>query len=520
MTNTLPHLAVFVDIENLDRPQSLDFSALLKHLRSLGRVTVCRAYADWAQTPDIRRVLTQAGIELVDMAALNGHGKNATDIRVAVDAIELAHTQPEISQFVIVSGDSDFVPLIVRLRSYQKLVTLIADGDKAARAAKSFCDELLDFPSIPGFAPAALPTAKSSANVKPSARTRDSHDSTEALAEIIGKLQTAGEGAPLGSVRVEWSKRMGSSAPGAFIPLLRRSLVEGLVQPTRKRSATVRFRQTPRHERKTAAMVHSMLTESAYRLLQRAILQMGAENSASWGQLKPVVQRIAPNFHEGRLGFQQFGELIQAAHDAGYIETNAADSDAVVQLPKPAEVVASECARWHLRRAIPRDPWAAVSVLLSVKGIVLQAPELHRALLRAIHDALRGLEEGLSRGQLQSAVRKGFFQGAAMLHWRRVFAELLHGLLQLDMLIECHSAHYRLPKAAVDFETWKLPLDQLMTRCIGELDISFTQADWESLQLGPSIPVEETLEAATSADHALQQRTFAFCAPPQAASDD
>lgn len=485
MTDPPQHLAVFVDLENLDRPQSLNFAALLEHLRHRGRVTVYRAYADWAQTPDIRRTLTAAGLELVDMAALNGWGKNATDIRIAVDAIELALTQPKLSRYVIVSGDSDFVPLIVRLRSYQKHVTVIADGQQAGRGAKSFCDAFEDFRDISGFLSAADPPAPPKKKASPSNKQTTA---TELVAEIVGDLQSRGANATLGELRAEWQRR--SSKPTAAADLkkvVQEALATGLIE-TQSQTNAIRFKRIPQEKRKTAAMVHKMLTESAYRLVQRAVLHLTSrETATNWGQIKVLVQRISPNFHEARLGHSRFSELICAAHDAGYIEAQIDNAYSTVELPKPAETIARECAEWHLRRAIPRDAWGAASTLLSIRGIILPPFETHRALLRSMHDALHNVADGLTHSQLLATVRESLFEGSKLAAEPKVIAETMHGLLQLDMLIAPQNMQLQLPQPFTNFATWKRPLDHLIAASIRTLDIALTEADWESLDCAPSI---------------------------------
>ena len=125
-------LALFVDFENIARgvrqrhlEERVDLRAILGELEEKGRILVKRAYADWGYFKDYRSDLLQQGIEPVQVfaAARDREGwKNGADIRIAIDAIETAFRAPDITDFVLVTGDSDFLSLVNRLRENGKTV--------------------------------------------------------------------------------------------------------------------------------------------------------------------------------------------------------------------------------------------------------------------------------------------------------------------------------------------------------------------------------------------------------------
>src|SRR5918992_2481900 len=128
MPNDEERIALFVDFENLaigakERGLTLDMSVLLDALSERGRVVVRRAYADWTLFGDHRQGVQSQRIEMIEIPQRTGMvRKNAADIKLAVDAIELAFQRDFVTTFVIGSGDSDFTPLVLKLRELDKRV--------------------------------------------------------------------------------------------------------------------------------------------------------------------------------------------------------------------------------------------------------------------------------------------------------------------------------------------------------------------------------------------------------------
>jgi uncharacterized protein (TIGR00288 family) len=147
-------LAVLVDIENLARPgartrDDFDIHLVLNLLAEKGRVVVKRAYADWSRYRDARRELMNAGLELIEMPSAREGAKNRADIKMAVDAMEIAYSRAHVTNFVIVSGDSDFTPLVGKLRELNKRVIGIGRDDHSSSALLiANCDEFYFYDNI------------------------------------------------------------------------------------------------------------------------------------------------------------------------------------------------------------------------------------------------------------------------------------------------------------------------------------------------------------------------------------
>ena len=145
-------VAVFVDFENLvlgavkELPKQANpapYEALTRLCRGYGNASVRRAYADWANTlfGSHQDDLAMNGVDLIQVARVGIQNKNAADIRMAVDAMETLIVHPEISVFVLVSGDGDYSPLVQRLREFGKWVVGVGTEANASRKLVSVCSE-------------------------------------------------------------------------------------------------------------------------------------------------------------------------------------------------------------------------------------------------------------------------------------------------------------------------------------------------------------------------------------------
>jgi len=145
-------VAVFVDFENLvlgaikelpDQANPAPYEALTRLCRGYGNASVRRAYADWADARfgSHQDDLAMNGVDLIQVARVGIQNKNAADIRMAVDAMETLIVHPEISVFVLVSGDGDYSPLVQRLREFGKWVVGVGTEANASRKLVSVCSE-------------------------------------------------------------------------------------------------------------------------------------------------------------------------------------------------------------------------------------------------------------------------------------------------------------------------------------------------------------------------------------------
>ncbi len=148
------NIAVFIDLENVAIGvreaglKSFDVVLVLSRLVDKGNIVVRRAYADWSKFEEYKRPLHEAGVELTDMPGSRMTGKNSADIKMVVDALELSYTKPHIDTFALVSGDSDFSPLVSKLRENDKHTIGIGVKDSTSKILIDGCDEFIFYDDL------------------------------------------------------------------------------------------------------------------------------------------------------------------------------------------------------------------------------------------------------------------------------------------------------------------------------------------------------------------------------------
>src|SRR5438128_4858951 len=154
-------LAVFIDFENLalgfqGRRDRFDIARVLERIVEKGKVVAKKAYADWSRFANYTAPLHEAAIELIEIPRRSQTGKNSADIRLCVDAMDLAYSKEHINTFVIVSGDSDFSPLVSKLKELGKHVLGLGMQESTSDLLRDNCDEFIYYEDL-GQAPALTP---------------------------------------------------------------------------------------------------------------------------------------------------------------------------------------------------------------------------------------------------------------------------------------------------------------------------------------------------------------------------
>ncbi len=146
-------LAVFIDFENLalgfkGSKEKFDIARVLARLVEKGKIIVKRAYADWARYTEDKRHFHEAAIELIEIPKREMSGKNSADIRLVVDAMDLASAKAHIDTFVIVSGDSDFSPLVSKLKENGKYLIGLGMRGSTSDLLRDNCDEFIYYEDL------------------------------------------------------------------------------------------------------------------------------------------------------------------------------------------------------------------------------------------------------------------------------------------------------------------------------------------------------------------------------------
>ncbi len=162
MTDGERSLAIFIDFENLalgfqGRRERFDIGRVLERLVEKGKIVAKKAYADWSRFSTFTSALHEAAIELIEIPRRAQSGKNSADIRLCVDAMDLAYAKGHIDTFVVVSGDSDFSPLVSKLKELGKHVIGLGMQESTSDLLRDNCDEFIYYEDL-GHAPALAPT--------------------------------------------------------------------------------------------------------------------------------------------------------------------------------------------------------------------------------------------------------------------------------------------------------------------------------------------------------------------------
>jgi uncharacterized protein (TIGR00288 family) len=192
------NLAVFCDFENVAigvrdaRHSQFDIRKVLERLLLKGSIVVKKAYCDWERYKEFKAAMHEAAFELIEIPHVRQSGKNSADIRMVVDALDLCYTKSHVDTFVIVSGDSDFSPLVSKLRENNKIVIGVGVKSSSSDLLIANCDEFIYYDDLvrkkqPRKRPARkAPAARgAAASAKEPKEDKDAEERTQAALDLI-----------------------------------------------------------------------------------------------------------------------------------------------------------------------------------------------------------------------------------------------------------------------------------------------------------------------------------------------
>jgi uncharacterized LabA/DUF88 family protein len=391
--DTEERLAVFIDYENLALGarehlggMQFDFKPIADALAVRGRVVVRRAYADWSYFDEDRRALTRHQVELIEMPQRMGASrKNAADIKMVVDTIEMAFERDYISTFVMCTGDSDFSPLVHKLRELNKRVIGVGVEKSTSRLLPPACDEFLFYDRLEGVdvpdvdeaprparagagaggrrrrpakaeAPAEQPTAPAEAPAAepaeeaPSGRRRGRGGRAKAEAapeepttsrrgraaaavtEALGEepAPAAAAGAPAEAAPAE-------EVPAAAEPGTSAGQLDALAPA--QQDGPEPAQEAAEDAAEDAAEENEEVPMEVQVARTLADLQASTSGAVTASMLKRTLLRRDPTFSEADYGFRTFGEFVRFLADRGFVELapGPANGDPEVSLPEQGD---------------------------------------------------------------------------------------------------------------------------------------------------------------------------------------
>src|SRR5580693_8142859 len=147
-------IAVFIDFDNIEigvkstLHREFDVAAVLDALKERGEIVTCIAYANWGRQESATRAMTEHAVQMVQRDPSPRGDKNGTDINLALDALEMAFTHDHINAFAIVSGDSDFIALVNKLKQYDKRIYVVGGRAFTSTILQKNCHEFISYESL------------------------------------------------------------------------------------------------------------------------------------------------------------------------------------------------------------------------------------------------------------------------------------------------------------------------------------------------------------------------------------
>ena len=250
------NMALFCDFENVAlgvreaKYSDFDIQKVLEKLLLKGDIVVKKAYCDWERYREFKKPMHEAAFELIEIPHVRMSGKNSADIRMVVDALDLCYTKSHVDTFVIISGDSDFSPLVSKLRENNKVVIGVGVKKSSSDLLIANCDEFIFYDDL------AREKAKKQQSRKKRATAPAAAAKTEAAPESGEKDGTDKDGS----------------------------------------------------DRKSEALDLVMET------IEALFAERGAEEKIWGSMVKQALKRRQPGFNESYYGFRSFGKLLDEAH--------------------------------------------------------------------------------------------------------------------------------------------------------------------------------------------------------------
>lgn len=327
-------IALFIDFENLaigarDRGEQMDMSVIMDALSERGRIVTRRAYADWNLFAEHRQNLVAERIEMIEIPQRTGMvRKNAADIKLAVDAIELALERDFVTTFVIASGDSDFTPLVLKLRELNRRVIGVGVEGSTSDLLPGACDEFLFYERLLG--PGSVKAAPKRRR-KARSKSDDNGEDTSELGEIarlvtttLAALQRSSEGPVLSSMikrvllRKDPTFSEGDYGFRAWGELMRHLVDAGVVTLSSGGAAGDPVVDFPAEGGDA----------QAFDLLREIVGELqGKDGAPPLSGLKNELRKRKRGFSEKNYGYSGFLQFVKAAAAKGVVDMEWSDKD-------------------------------------------------------------------------------------------------------------------------------------------------------------------------------------------------
>jgi len=380
-----PNAALLIDFDNVTMGIRSDLQDQLRRLLDSevfkGKISVQRAYADWRRYPQYIVPLSESSIDLIFAPAFGSNKKNATDIRLAIDALELVFTRPEIGTYILLSGDSDFSSLVLKLKEYGKYVIGVGIRESSSDLLIQNCDEYFSYNELTGLLKEGEVEHRRRdpwelvVEAVTQMKDRDDVMRSDRLKQVMQELDPNFDEKDAGFSR--YSKFLAEAQRRGLLELTKMDNgqyeidlggnanvppdVHGETRAHEDSAGRSRRRRGERHRAERAERTErgerggrsgraeadgtpaGMTLADAFQLLRRALETIGAvggeatDAEQTLEQMKDLHGAEDPIFDAGR-----FQRMLRQAHDAGVIDLAKADGDAYMVRLTPQQEASAE----------------------------------------------------------------------------------------------------------------------------------------------------------------------------------
>ena len=277
------NMALFCDFENVAlgvrdaKYSDFDIRKVLERLLVKGDIVVKKAYCDWERYKDFKKSMHEANFELIEIPHVRQSGKNSADIRMVVDALDLCYTKAHVDAFVIISGDSDFSPLVSKLRENNKTVIGVGVRSSTSDLLVNNCDEFIFYDDL-----VKAEEARKKASAKKVGEANAKKQKEQVTKKSSGPKATAEDASPT---------------------------------------------ESPDEPRRMEAIELVVDTVEAL-LSEKDLEEVHASN------VKNALKRRRPDFLESAYGYKAFGKILEDAEKRGLLEIHRHGQAVAVSLPR------------------------------------------------------------------------------------------------------------------------------------------------------------------------------------------
>jgi len=300
--NDIDNLAVFCDFENIAlgvqdaKYEKFDIRKVLERLLLKGSIVVKKAYCDWARYKDFKPAMHEAAFELIEIPHVRQSGKNSADIRLVVDALDLCYTKAHVDAFVVISGDSDFSPLVSKLRENNKYVIGVGVRSSTSDLLIKNCDEFIFYDDL-----VRADDQRRKAQRKTAERTAEKTGKTDKT-EKTDKNDKAAKAAPR---RRRGDPRKGAEAGAVAANGDPAEAYDGADGDGVSSAGQVGKRQEA--------------IDLVMETIEALVNERGSDDRIYGSMVKQALKRRRPDFNEGAYGYKLFGKLLEDAQARGLL---------------------------------------------------------------------------------------------------------------------------------------------------------------------------------------------------------